>query len=158
MTITINPAPQKWSRTRRYYPLPTCLALIIEVPGKSAVSNYQFNFLRCICRVWWDEWWLDGEMWLKWSRRSRPPLLQCNWLCLNHFHRSQWVNWHVSNESNYLLLRSSQFHVLLKRGIEYKAYHWKKSSRTHPTHPREDCWVCVVTGTSFACASSDKRE
>ena len=38
-TIRTIPAPQKWSRTQRYYPLPTCLALIIEVPGKSAMPN-----------------------------------------------------------------------------------------------------------------------
>ena len=79
----------------------------------------------------------------------RPPLLQCNWLCSNHFNRSQWVNWYISNAPNYLLLRSSQFHVLLKIGIWYKAHPWKSLQEPSNTLSREYCWVCAANWYLF---------
>ena len=116
-SITTNGAPQKWSRTWRFYPLPTCSAMFLGMPHKSAVPSHQFNFLWRVPGVVGGGCYhvlLDGEMSMEWSRRSRPPRPQCNWLCSDHFHHSQWVIWHVLNGSTLIYCEESSILCLLE--------------------------------------------
>ncbi len=87
-----------------------------------------FNFLACMgCGRRRDLTWvmLDGKISMEWSRRSRPPLLKCNWLCSDHFHHSQWVIRHVSDESTIITVEESSITWSLDDKLRFKAHAWK---------------------------------
>ena len=100
---------------------------------------------------------LGGEMSKKWSRRSCPPRLQCNGLCLDHFGYSQEVIRHVSTGSTMMYCkRGSQFPCSLECKI--KRIHGRMYQKPFYTVLWEKCWAGAITTGTFVFMRERERE